>query len=58
MSAADGADAAPSPDVARGVEKIDPLVQEGLAAWERFRAGDLPRLNVELKRRGLAPLDL
>ena len=58
MSAVDGADAAPSPDARRGVEKAEPLVEEGLAAWERFRKGDLPRLNVELKRRGLAPLDL
>jgi len=54
--AVDGADAAPSPDARAGFESALLRVEEGLAAWERLRAAEVPALDRKLRRAGLAPL--
>jgi len=51
-TAVDGADAAPSPDVVAGFEKIQPPLDATLAAWEALKTKDLAALNARLKKAG------
>ncbi|HEY0511376.1 MAG TPA: hypothetical protein VGH73_05705 [Thermoanaerobaculia bacterium] len=50
-TAVDGADAAPSPDVVAGFDKLQPTLAATLAAWEALKQ-ELAALNARLKREG------
>ena len=50
--AADGADAAPSPDTVAGFEKIQAPLDVTLAAWEELKRKDLAAVNAKLKKAG------
>jgi len=57
-AAADGADAAPSPDTVTGFEKIQAPLNTTLAAWEGIKGKDLPALNAKLKKAGQGEITL
>jgi hypothetical protein len=57
-AAADGADAAPSPDLVSGFGKIQPSLDATLAAWEGIKGKDLAVLNAKLKRAGVGEIVL
>jgi photosystem II stability/assembly factor-like uncharacterized protein len=57
-TAVDGADAAPSPDVVAGFDKIQPALNATLAAWEALKTKDLAALNARLKKAGGAAIVL
>jgi photosystem II stability/assembly factor-like uncharacterized protein len=57
-TAADGADAAPSPDTVAGFEKIQPPLKATLAAWGELKGKDLAALNAKLKKAGQAAITL
>jgi hypothetical protein len=57
-TAVDGADAAPSPDAVAGFEKIQPVLDATLAAWEGLKAKELAALNARLKKAGVAGIAL
>jgi hypothetical protein len=57
-AAADGADAAPSPDLVSGFGKIQPSLDATLGAWEALKGKDLPALNARLKRAGVGEIVL
>ncbi|MFL6261726.1 MAG: VPS10 domain-containing protein [Thermoanaerobaculia bacterium] len=57
-TAADGADAAPSPDTVDGFEKIQPSLNATLAAWETLKTKDLAALNAKLKKARMAAITL
>jgi photosystem II stability/assembly factor-like uncharacterized protein len=57
-TAADGADAAPSPDTVEGFEKIQGPLEITLSAWEELKAKDLAVLNARLKKTGQAEIAL
>jgi hypothetical protein len=52
-NAVDGADAAPSPDTNRSLERLRPLAESAIDAWERLKTTDLPAVNTALKAAGL-----
>jgi photosystem II stability/assembly factor-like uncharacterized protein len=56
-SAADGADAAPSPDAQVGYTRAMPMLDRVLGSWERIKAEDLAALNAKLKAAGKPALD-
>jgi hypothetical protein len=56
--AVDEADAAPSPDVVAGFEKIQPSLDAILSAWEALKTKDLAALNARLKKAGQAEIEL
>ena len=56
--AVDEADAAPSPDVVAGFEKIQPALTAALGAWDELKAKDLAVLNARLKAAGVGEIAL
>jgi photosystem II stability/assembly factor-like uncharacterized protein len=56
--AVESADAAPSPDVEAGFEKIQPNLTAALAAWDALKAKDLAALNAKLKQAGQPEIEL
>ncbi|HEY4589242.1 MAG TPA: hypothetical protein VII86_08430, partial [Thermoanaerobaculia bacterium] len=57
-TAADGADADPSPDTVSGFEKVQPSLNATLAAWEGIKGKDLAALNAKLKKAGVGEIVL
>ncbi len=57
-TAADGADAAPSPDTVAGLEKVQPSLKATLSAWDELKVKDLAALNARLKKAGMAEIAL
>ena len=57
-SAADDADAAPSPDARTGYAALMPMLDRALADWQRLKSEDLATLNARLRRAGKAELKL
>jgi photosystem II stability/assembly factor-like uncharacterized protein len=55
-NAVDGADAAPSPDNRTSLARLRPLAESALAAWDRLKREELPRLNEALKGAKLEPI--
>ena len=56
-SAADDADAAPSPDARTGYDALMPMLQCALDDWQRLKVEDLAALNARLKAAGKPVLD-
>ena len=54
--AADGADAAPGPDLLRGCAEQQRVLVRARSAWAAFRSQDLARLDIELAAAGIAPI--
>lgn len=50
------ADAAPTTDAVAGFEKQTKQLKKSLAAWEKFKAQQLPALNAAVQQAGLTPL--
>jgi photosystem II stability/assembly factor-like uncharacterized protein len=57
-TATDDADAAPSPDLLAGFEKIQPSLNATLAAWEGIKGKDLASVNAKLRKVGVAEIAL
>jgi len=53
----DSADAAPTSQAIAMTSRVEEALSEQLKAWESLRSGELERLNGELKRRGLQPIN-
>ncbi|HTD28194.1 MAG TPA: hypothetical protein VK660_02270, partial [Xanthomonadaceae bacterium] len=56
--AADGADAAPTPDARSGYARVMPLEERVLSAWEKFKAEDLAAINTKLRAAGKDALNV
>lgn len=54
----DGADREPTTQAVAAAEEAEAGLARTLAAWDRFRSGQLPALNEELRKAGLAPVAL
>jgi hypothetical protein len=52
VSAADGADAMPSPDVRSGLDKARSALDAATATWDRLRGNELAALNAALRSAG------
>jgi len=57
-NAADDADAAPSPDARTGYDALMPMLNRGLAGWQRLKSEDLAVLNAKLRAAGKPELKL
>ncbi len=57
-AAADGADAAPSPDARAGFEAMKPMLDRALAGWRKLKDEDFALLNAKLKAAGKPELKL
>ena len=57
-TAADGADADPSPDTVAGFEKVQAPLNATLAAWEEIKRKDLAAVNAKLKKAGAEEITL
>ena len=55
-SAADDADAMPSPDARSGYEALIPMLDRSLSEWKALLSTDLPALNTQLRSAGIAEL--
>lgn len=55
-SAADDADAAPSPDARAGYAALMPKLDGALAQWQSLKSNGLPALNAKLKAAGVKPI--
>jgi hypothetical protein len=58
VSALDSADAAPTTQQVAMVADIEKALDEQLSAWSQLKSKDVPQLNEQLKKAGLAPIDL
>lgn len=57
LGTVDSADVAPTTQAVAMTAKVEQVLSEQLKAWDNLRSGDLAKLNAELKRRGLQPID-
>jgi len=57
LAIADSADVAPTTQAVAMTTRVEQVLTEELKAWDTLRSGDLAKLNAELKRRGLQPID-
>jgi photosystem II stability/assembly factor-like uncharacterized protein len=57
LAVADSADAAPTTQATAVYQELEDALEKLLARWTRIRQQDLPALNLELKKAGLAGVD-
>ena len=57
LSIVDSADVAPTTQAVAMTEQVKQALSEQLKSWDTLRSADLSKLNGELKRRGLQPID-
>jgi len=57
LSVADSADAAPTTQATAVYKELADALEKLISRWTRIRQQDIPALNSELKKAGLAPLD-
>jgi hypothetical protein len=57
MAVADSADAAPTTQAAAVYKELEEALEKLLARWAKIRQQNIPALNAELKKAGLAPVD-
>jgi hypothetical protein len=57
LAVADSADAAPTRQATAVYKELQAALQDLTGLWAKIREQDIPALNVELKRTGLAPID-
>jgi hypothetical protein len=57
LAVADGADAAPTTQATAVFKELEDALEKLVARWKNVRQQEIPALNVELKKAGLAPID-
>ena len=57
LSVADSADAAPTTQANAAFKELQEALETHLARWKKICEADVPALNAELKKAGLAPID-
>jgi hypothetical protein len=57
LATIDSADVAPTTQAIAMTSRVEEALSEQLKAWETLRSGELEKLNGELKRRGLQPIN-
>src|SRR5713226_2976776 len=57
LAVADSADAAPTTQATAVYKDLEEALQNLVARWTKIRQQDIPALNAELKKAGLAPVD-
>jgi hypothetical protein len=57
LAVADSADVAPTTQATAVYEELEEALRNLVARWARIRQQDIPALNAELKKAGLAPID-
>ncbi len=57
LAVADSADAAPTTQATAVFKELEEALEKLVARWTKIRQQDIPALNVELKKAGLAPVD-
>jgi hypothetical protein len=57
LSVADSADAAPTTQATAVYKELEEALEKLVASWVKIRQQDIPALNVELKKVGLAAVD-
>jgi hypothetical protein len=57
LSVADSADAAPTTQATTVFKELKEALEKLVARWTKIRQQNIPALNAELKRAGLAPVD-
>jgi hypothetical protein len=57
LAVADSADVAPTTQATAVYEELEEALRNLVARWARIRQQDIPALNAELKKTGLAPID-
>jgi len=57
LAVADSADAAPTTQASAVYKELQLALQDLTGRWTKIREQDIPALNVELKKAGLAPID-
>jgi len=57
LAVADSADAAPTRQAAAVYKELQAALQDLTGRWSKIRDQDIPALNVELKKAGMAPID-
>jgi hypothetical protein len=57
LAVADSADAAPTTQATAVYKELGDDVEKLIGRWTKIRQQDIPALNAELKKAGLAPID-
>jgi hypothetical protein len=57
LSVADSADAAPTTQATAVFKELEEALNKLVARWTKIRQQDIPALNAELQKSGLAPVD-
>jgi hypothetical protein len=57
LGVADSADAAPTTQATAVYKELEDALEKLIAQWTKIRQHDIPELNAELKKAGLAPVD-
>jgi hypothetical protein len=57
LGIADSADAAPTTQATAVYKELEDALEKRVALWTKIRQQDIPALNAELKKAGLAPVD-
>jgi hypothetical protein len=57
LAVADSADVAPTPQATAVFKELQEALEKLVNRWAKIRQEDIPALNVELKKAGLAPID-
>jgi hypothetical protein len=57
LGVADSADAAPTTQATAVYKELEDALEKLIARWTKIRQHDIPELNAELKKAGLAPVD-
>jgi photosystem II stability/assembly factor-like uncharacterized protein len=57
LTVADSADAAPTTQATAVYKEFEDALEKLMARWTKIRQQDIPALNAELKKAGLAPVD-
>jgi hypothetical protein len=57
LAVADSADSAPTTQATAVYKELNEALQKLIARWKNIRQQDIPVLNTELKKAGLAPID-
>ena len=53
----DSADAAPTTQLIAMVHRVETALDQQLSAWQALQAADLAKINSQLKKKGLPPID-
>ncbi len=57
LAVADSADAAPTTQAAAVFKELDEALEKLVTTWKKIQQQDIPALNAQLKKAGLAPID-